>query len=476
MSLWTGTEARQATGGALRGSWSASGVSIDSRTIAEGELFAALADRRDGHQFAAAALDAGAAAAMVSRIPAGLPPGAPLLVVPSVPAALRGLAAWRRRRTGGKIIAVTGSVGKTSAKEMLRVILSSQGKTHAAAHSFNNHWGVPLTLANMPADADFAVVEIGMNRPGEIAPLSRLARPHVGLITEIAPAHLAAFGTLDGIAAEKASLFSGLENGGSAVVNSGSPGIRVIEARAAAAGAEIVRFGSNADDQYRLKEMRAVANGTVVKVKRRAGCHWVMLNSFGAHFARNALGAIAAAEAAGADPDVATLDLRQWKPPSGRGDVTEIQLHPDRPPLRLIDDAFNANPSSVAAAFEALAARRAAAPEQGGRVVAVLGDMLELGRGERGMHEAIAGLASLEHFTQIHCAGPLMRSLHNRLQTDKRGEWRPSAEEIAAVVGRLVAPGDTVLVKGSKGSRISIVADAIRRMGGARGRAQPGEG
>ena len=468
MSLWSCKEAQRATGGEVRGSWIASGISIDSRSLNEGELFAALSDRRDGHEFAASALSAGACAAMVSRMPEGLPPDAPLLIVPDVLAGLRGLAAWRRRQIRGRVIAVTGSVGKTSTKDMLRVILSGQGNTHAAVRSFNNHWGVPLTLANMPVETDFAVIEIGMNHRGEIAPLSRLARPHVGLITEIAPAHLEAFDSLDGIASEKAALFAGLENGGVAVVNSGSPGFSIMEDAAVSAGAEIVRFGSLAGDHYRLADARTVAAGTVIKIARNGSHHCAMLNAFGSHFARNALGAIAAAEAAGADPDVAALDLRQWNPPPGRGDFAEIQLHPERPPLRLIDDAFNANPASVAAALEAIAARRSAAPELRGRTIAVLGDMLELGGSEREMHEAIADLSSLEHVTRIHCAGPLMRRLHNRLPPDKRGEWRESAEEIAAIAGRIVAPGDLVLVKGSKSSRISIVADAIRGMGAGR--------
>jgi UDP-N-acetylmuramyl pentapeptide synthase len=211
--LWTSQDAAKATGGRVTRDWQASGVSIDTRTLQPGELFVALKDVRDGHDFVAQALEKGAAAALVSRVPEGVATDAPLLVVPDVLKALEGLGAFARARTKARVVGVTGSVGKTSTKEMLRAILGGQGKTHAAEASYNNHWGVPLTLARMPADADFAVIEIGMNHPGEIAPLARLAQLDVAMVTTVAPAHLEAFDSVEGIAHEKASIFDGLKPG-----------------------------------------------------------------------------------------------------------------------------------------------------------------------------------------------------------------------------------------------------------------------
>ncbi|MGB3250675.1 MAG: Mur ligase family protein, partial [Tabrizicola sp.] len=205
--LWTSTDAAQATGGKATKAWEANGVSIDTRTLAQGDLFVALKDVRDGHEFVAQALAKGAAAALVSRVPEGVPTDAPLLIVPDVLEALGALGAFARARTKAKVVGVTGSVGKTSTKEMLRAILSGQGRTHAAEASYNNHWGVPLTLARMPVDTDFAVIEIGMNHPGEIAPLARRAKLDVAMITIVAPAHLEAFASIEGIAEEKAAIF-----------------------------------------------------------------------------------------------------------------------------------------------------------------------------------------------------------------------------------------------------------------------------
>ncbi len=464
-TLWTSNEAAQACGGEAQGSWVANGISIDSRSLSPGELFIALTDRRDGHDFVSAAFEAGATAAMVSRRPEGLPRDSALLMVSDTEAALRRLALWRRQQMAGKVIAVTGSVGKTSTKDMLQTILQREGLTHAARGSFNNHWGVPLTLASMPRDTEFAIIEIGMNHPGEIAPLASLTRPHVGIITEIAPAHLAAFDGLETIAEEKADIFSGLEDSGIAVFYSGAPCMPILENRAQEVGAdEIIRFGFEASDRYRLEDVRAVANGTVMKFQRDGWHQCVMLRSFGAHFARNALGAIAAAESVGADPDLAAIALRDWQPPTGRGDVAEISLHPDRPPVSLIDDSYNANPVSVEAAIDAMAMRCSTDRQSSGRSVVIMGDMLELGPAEDRLHAELATIPSIKKISVIHCVGPLMKHLHAQLKPDMRGEWRESADGLVAIMGQLLLPGDTVLVKGSKASRLALVVDAIREL------------
>ncbi|MCB1328543.1 MAG: UDP-N-acetylmuramoyl-tripeptide--D-alanyl-D-alanine ligase, partial [Maritimibacter sp.] len=216
-ALWTSTEAAEATGGTAEGTWEVTGVSIDSRTVAPGDLFVALKAARDGHDFVADALAKGAGAALVTHRPEGVAADAPLLVVGDVLEGLTALGRAGRARTKAQVAAITGSVGKTSAKEMLRAVLAPQGKVHAAEASYNNHWGVPLTLARMPQDTDYAVIEIGMNHPGEIAPLAALARPHVAMVTTVAAAHLEAFESLEDIAREKAEIFTGLEPGGFAV-------------------------------------------------------------------------------------------------------------------------------------------------------------------------------------------------------------------------------------------------------------------
>ena len=260
---WTSDDAARATGGRATRDWAATGVSIDTRSLQPGELFVALKDVRDGHDFVAQALEKGAAAALVSRIPEGVAADAPLVIVPDVLKALEALGAFARARTKARVVGITGSVGKTSTKEMLRAILAGQGRTHAAEASYNNHWGVPLTLARMPADADFAVIEIGMNHPGEIAPLARLARLDVAMVTTVAPAHLEAFDSVEGIAHEKASIFDGLVPGGIAVFNADIEWTPLLAAKAAAVGAVPVSFGASKGADFRLLSTQGTDEATV---------------------------------------------------------------------------------------------------------------------------------------------------------------------------------------------------------------------
>ncbi|MEZ5778232.1 MAG: UDP-N-acetylmuramoyl-tripeptide--D-alanyl-D-alanine ligase [Paracoccaceae bacterium] len=473
-ALWTSDDAEAATGGRATRSFEVSGVSIDTRSLQPGDLFVALKDLRDGHDFAAEALRKGAAAAMVSRMPDGCSEADPLLVVPDVLAALTALGAAGRARTRAKVIAVTGSVGKTSTKEMLRAVLAGQGRVHAAEASFNNHWGVPVTLSRMPVDADFAVVEIGMNHPGEIAPLARLTRPHVAMITTVAPAHLEAFDSIDDIAREKGAIFEGLEPGGIAAIPSGLP-VSSILAAAAARAAHVILFGSVAGDDYLLADVKIAGDATIVRAERRGEPILFKVQTAGRHFAANALGVLAVAEAVGADPAVAACDIGLWRPSPGRGQRERIYLDivDDNLSFDLIDDAFNANPASLDAALEVLGASE---PRDGvgrvleGRRVAILGDMLELGPTEKALHEAVADHPAIGRLHQIHCVGPRMRALWDRLPARKRGEWVETAPELAARVHHLADAGDVLLVKGSKSSKVSLVVDALRKLG------QPGAG
>lgn len=467
--LWTSEDAVAATGGASSKPWGATGVSIDTRTLQSGDLFVALKDVRDGHDFVAAALAKGAAAALVSRRPEGLPADAPLLVVPDVLLALEAMARHARARTRARVVGVTGSVGKTSTKEMLRVVLGRQGSVHASEASYNNHWGVPLTLARMPVDTDYAVIEIGMNHPGEIAPLARMAGLNVALITTVAAAHLEAFESIAGIAHEKASIMDGLLPGGIAILPHGLEVTPILTAKARAVGATTILFGAEEVCDYRLLSATLGDAATVVKATRPAGPILFKVRSPGRHFAMNALATLVVADVLGLDPTIATCDIGQWQPPPGRGTRERIRLDlVEETDFDLFDDAFNANPASMAASLDVLIA---ANPQDGvgrvgaGRRIAILGDMLELGSTEAELHAAIARHPGLDAISLVHCVGPRMKSLWHALPRGQRGEWVETAAELVPRARTLVDAGDIVLVKGSKGSKVSLVVDALRKMG-----------
>ena len=469
MTLWTSGDAVAATGGTSTTKWAANGVSIDTRTIKEGDLFVALKAERDGHDFVKMALEKGAAAALVTHKPDGVADDAPLLVVPDVLAALEALGQAARSRTKAKVLAITGSVGKTSAKEMARTVLQRQGKTHAAEASYNNHWGVPLTLARMPQDTEFAVIEIGMSNPGEIAPLSRLTHPDVAMITTVAAAHLEAFDDITGIAREKASILDGLGNHGVAVLNADTETSAVLQNYASRREVEQVLFGQMSRS-WKLEHVALSEGQTMVQADTPNGPLMFKLSTAGRHFAMNGLGILAACDAMGADPVQAAMDLGLWQPPAGRGTLETVTTDPANvgESLALLDDAFNANPTSLTAALEVLASytpRDNVGRVVKGRRVAILGDMLELGPHEMTMHADVVKDPSVPALHLIHCAGPRMRHLYDALPDAQRGEWAETAQELAGRVSQLVDAGDVVLVKGSKGSKVSLVVDAIRKLG-----------
>ncbi|WP_112872690.1 UDP-N-acetylmuramoyl-tripeptide--D-alanyl-D-alanine ligase [Paracoccus endophyticus] len=450
MTLWTAADAAAATGGRVTADWAADGLSIDSRTIRPGDLFVALKDARDGHGFVAQALARGAAAALVSRIPDGVAADAPLLVVPDVMAALVALGRAGRARTGARVLAITGSVGKTSTKDMAAAALAPLGRIHAAEASLNNHWGVPLTLARMPADTDYAILELGMNHPGEIEPLARMARPHVALITTIAPAHLEAFGSLDGIAREKASIFAGLEPMGSAIIPEDLDVTPILRDAADAVGAIVVGFGR--DGMAKPLSVAVDADGHTTLTARVLGeTACATLATAGAHFVMNAVGVLAALVRLGADLPTAARGLADWRPYRGRGAVERLGG------VTLLDDSYNANPASLSAGLATLDRLPA------GRRVAILGDMLELGPDENALHAAMADDPAMAGVAVVHCCGPRMRHLHDALPAGRRGLWAPDADALIARLDDLVAEGDVVFVKGSKGSQVARVVDAIRK-------------
>jgi UDP-N-acetylmuramoyl-tripeptide--D-alanyl-D-alanine ligase len=456
--LWTSVEAAKATGGSAQTAFEVTGISIDTRTVRKGELFVALKAARDGHDFVEQALEKGAAAALVSRIPEGVAPDAPLLLVDDVLSALERLGAAARARMFGQVIGVTGSVGKTSTKEMLREILQKQGNVHAAEASYNNHWGVPLTLARMHKDTHFAIIEIGMSNPGEIAPLAKLARPHVAMITTVAPAHMAAFESLEGIAHEKAAIFEGLEPNGVAVINGDLAVTPILTA--AWPGSKLL-FGEAIDANAVLEEVELTADRSVAKANVLGQDVSFTLSTAGRHFATNAVGCLAVVAAVRGNVAKAAQDLILWAPPEGRGARETITLAGGET-LEMFDDAFNANPTSMAASLEVLAA---SPPKEGGRRVAILGDMLELGASELKDHADIAYLPWLENIDCIYCVGSLMQALHEVLPEGKRGGHFATPQDAIKDLKQNLSGGDVVLVKGSKGSKVSLVVDGIRHLG-----------
>jgi UDP-N-acetylmuramoyl-tripeptide--D-alanyl-D-alanine ligase len=440
-----------ATGGVMRTPFAADGVSIDTRTLRAGDLFVALqGENRDGHRFVAEALARGAAGALVAVVPAGGADDAPLLVVGDTLAGLQALGAFARRRFGGRLVAVTGSVGKTTTKDMLRTLLAPQGATHAAEASYNNQWGVPLTLARLPAGAAYCVVEIGMNHAGEIAPLSRLARPHVAVVTSVERAHVGHLGGIAAIADEKAAVLAGLMPGGSAVLPADSAWLARL--RAGAGSATVLTFGASESADARLVRALADAEGTDVTVRLGARDVGFRLGAPGRHMAMNATGALLAAAALGADPAIGAAALAGFAPGAGRGMRRPIAVADGA--AVLLDESYNASSASVRAALAVLALQPAR------RRVAVLGDMRELGVEGPAEHAGLAPDVAASADVVFTC-GALMALLREALPAAKRGAHAPDAAALAPLVAAALRPGDAVLVKGSLGSRMKLVVQAI---------------
>jgi len=461
-ALWTVEAMADAMGAQRQGPLPPTicGISIDSRTIAPGEAFFAIADRRDGHDFVSAALAAGAGLAVVAAERCGQFAGdLPLLAVPDVLAGLRELAAAARARTTAKVIGVTGSVGKTGTKEALRLALSKDGKTHASTASYNNHWGVPLSLARCPADARYAVLEMGMNHAGEIAPLTRLARPHIALITTIAPVHLEFFGSLARIADAKAEIFLGVEPGGAAVLNRDIAQFGQLKRRAEATGvARVVSFGEHAKADARLLKCALHPHCSTVVARVFDTELTYKIGAPGRHLVDNSLAVLATAVLAGADLALAALALAEFKAVAGRGAPIEIEVSGGQ--ALVIDESYNANPASVAAAL-ALLGQAEIGPR--GRRIAVLGDMLELGPKGPALHRALLKPIIDNAVDLVFCCGPLMRELWQALPPSRRGFYAENSAALEPQVVAALRTGDVVMVKGSLGSRMGPIVKALQR-------------
>ena len=457
-TLWTEAELLEATGGRLIMPFDASGVSIDTRTIQPGDLFIALAgESGDGHDHAAGAIRAGAAGVMLHRDNPGVPR---TLLVDDTLGGLTRLGAFARARFAGLVAAVTGSAGKTTTKEMLRVALSAFGSVHAAVASYNNHWGVPLTLARTPRDAAFCIVEIGMNHAGEIAPLARLAQPHVAVITNVEAAHIGHLGGLEAIAEEKAAIMRGLDPAGVAVLPADSPWFPLLRERAGSH--QILSFGATPGAGARLARIEQHADFSIVEVDIAGSEARLRLNAPGRHMAMNAVAALCAVAALGLDPVTAAHALEEFSPLAGRGAHRRLMV-PDgvRPggPALLLDESYNANGASMRAALDVLRLQPAA------RRIAILGDMLELGEAGPAEHAALAP-DIIRSADRVFTCGPLMRHLFDVIPVPIRGAHAGDATTLAPIVADQIAPGDAILVKGSLGSRMKIIVDALDAMTG----------
>ena len=460
-ALWTQAELSAALGAAPGAPLSASvtGVSIDSRTLEPGDLFFAIrGDAHDGHDHVARAFESGAAAAVVSRERAPKVAAlGPAFAVEDTLNAMERLGVAARARSKAKIVAVTGSVGKTTVKEMLRAMLTACGATHASAASYNNHWGVPLTLARMASDARFGVFEMGMNHAGEIAPLTRMARPHAALVTTIAPVHIEYLGSIEAIADAKAEIFLGLEPHGSAILNRDAPQFERLKKAAAARGARVLSFGRGGNCDAQLLAVEATEGGSRVRARVLGGELGFELGAPGVHMAQNALGALLAAEALGADVQACAAALRSFSPQKGRGERFSVPT-PDGA-ATIIDESYNANPASMRAALALLAAAK---PGPKGRRIAVIGDMLELGPKAAAMHAELAADLSANNVDLLFGAGPLTRALFEAAPASMRAAWTERSSDLTDEVARALRGGDIAMVKGSNGSRMGPLVAALR--------------
>ncbi len=433
------------------------GISIDSRTVQEDDLFfAILGDQLDGHNYVENALAQGALAAVVSRPVEGVGPEK-LLQVEDTLEALNKLGMAARARAEAKVIAITGSVGKTGTKEALRLALAKSGKVHAAVASFNNHWGVPLTLARWSRESDFAIFEIGMNHANEITPLVKMVRPHIAIITNVAPVHLMNFSSVDEIAKAKAEIFDGLEPDGTAVLNRDNQYFDYLaEAAHRAGAAKIISVGAHKDAMVRLENCDLYGDKSCVSVDLMGQSITYDIGAPGKHLVFNSLSVLAAVKAAGGNVNLAAAALKGWVAPAGRGAQHCLKVGENS--AVLIDETFNANPMSMRAALATLASVR---PHGNGRRIAVIGDMLELGEISKEAHRDLLQPLLDAKVDQVFAAGAHMRALWDDIPEELKGAYAPDAISLEKKLVAAVQSGDVVMIKGSKGSKLGPLVDAL---------------
>lgn len=459
--LWTVKDLVAATKGTLSGTpRDVTGVSIDTRTLQPGDLFVALqGEKSDGHDYVKLALEKGASAALVTKTKAAqLSAYGAVVGVDDPLEALRLLGLAARARSSARIAAVTGSVGKTGTKEALRIVLGRQAETHASAASYNNHFGVPLTLARMPQSAHYGVFEIGMNHAGEITPLVGMVKPHVALITTVEAVHLEFFDSVAGIADAKGEIFSGLQDGGTAVLNRDNAYYErnLGHAKASRAG-RIVSFGEHPEADVRLIRASLQSDLSIVEAIIFGTPVTYRIGSPGKHIVLNSLGVFAVAEALGADLALTALAFADVKPPSGRG--ARIALGEEGRVITLIDESYNANPASMKAALDLLGQAEIGLR---GRRIAIVGDMLELGPDGPDLHKGLAKAVIDNRVDRLYACGPMMKGLFQAIPIEHRGAYAPDSEALVADVLNDLRAGDVVMIKGSLGSRMAKIVEAMK--------------
>jgi UDP-N-acetylmuramoyl-tripeptide--D-alanyl-D-alanine ligase len=450
MILWTASEIAAATSGIASAPFDASGVAFDSREVGPGDLFVALGgETTDGHRFIPQALAQGAAGVLVSE-----PVDGPHVLVGDTTVALNALGSASRSRAEAQVIGVTGSVGKTSVKEALYAAFDRAvpGRAHRSLKSYNNHVGVPLSLARMPRDTRFGVFEMGMNHAGELAALTRLVRPHVALVTTVALAHGAFFANEAAIADAKGEIFQGLVPGGTAIIPYDNPHRDRLIAAARPYAGEIVTFGLSREADVSAGSGAVGVHGTQVHARLRSAELSLTVAPPGEHWVVNALAILAAVEAAGGDLPAAGLALADLPGLPGRGRRMAIPL-PGGDAL-LIDESYNANPASMRATLRMLGQETA-------RRVVILGSMRELGPDEARHHAALAALIEEAGVSLALLVGTEMKPLAEALEGRIEMVHVPDAAVAAAEAARLIAPGDAVLVKGSNSVGLASVVDAL---------------
>lgn len=461
-SLWTSDDVARALNAQSVGKWSASGVSIDSRTLQKGDLFFAIAgDNSDGHAYAKDALKNGAVAVVVSKEMEGIPKEKTVLVKDTF-VALQDLAKASRARTAATIIGITGSVGKTGTKEFLATAFGALGQTHASSKSYNNHWGVPLSLSSMHAGTDYGIFEMGMNHTGEITPLSRQVRPNIAIITTIAPVHVGNFENgMEGIAAAKAEIMEGMQEGDSIVLNRDNEWFDYLFRAAQRKGIKAYSFGENETSDACMLECIEASNGSAIKARIMGEEISYKIKIAGRHIANNSLPVLLAVKLAGGDIQKAAKAMSKQEPIAGRGKRELINIGDKNNPVTLIDESYNASPTSMRAAFKVLALID---PGRGGRRIAFLGDMLELGADGAKHHSELSLPIKAANIDLVYTSGKLMKSLHDALPANQRGEHKDSSADLAKIVPDVLVPGDVVMVKGSLGSKMGTVVEALRAL------------
>lgn len=448
--LWSSKEAQEATGGIVKGSWVANGVSIDSRTIRPKDLFVAIAgEKYNGKDFLQSSLDCGASAVMISDIDET---NHPRLIVKDTLKGLEDLGRFARQRTSAKIIAVTGSVGKTGTKDALKLLLSESGKTHSSEGSYNNHVGVPLSLARLPSDSDFAIFEIGMSQAGEIEPLSRLIHPNVVIITTVEPAHLESFNSVDEIALAKSEIFQGLVPEGIAILNADNKYFELLSGEAKKIGIQVIKFGENEDADVKLTKYVLHDDCSTVFAEIFGKKIAYKISVPGRHWVQNSLAVLSAVHVVGGDLGRALLAFNKMNLSPGRGKSYSLET-PDGS-FKLIDDSFNANPASVSAAIQNLS--KISIGKKGKRI-AVLGDMLELGPSSEKFHAEIARQVEIENIDLVFTVGSISKSLQKLLPKINQGGHLASVDEAFIALKKHIMPGDLVLIKGSKSIGMSSI-------------------